>query len=306
MGITNQGTTHPWRIEPVGDRPFTTERFCLLRHNLAGHPLLALDRLRQLANVLLDQGHCRFMPNGTAQDARFEAQKRPIDGRSVDEIFRDIERPGSWIAMYNVEADASYRDFLWETMRSLEPLLAEGETVFDVRGFIFVSAPPSATPFHIDRENNFWLQVRGRKTMGVWDRTDRDVVSAEAVERFILHRTLKDVVMTDDTRRKCTEFDCGPGDGVYFPSTTPHTTRSDRDWVRPGDGISISIGVNFYTNLTRRAAHVHHLNSVLRRLGVRPSYPGESPWVDQVKFPFGSALTACRRRLRGFKTPPGF
>jgi hypothetical protein len=49
------------------------------------------------------------------------------------------------------------------------------------------------TPFHIDRENNFWLQIRGRKTLTLWDHRDRSVVPAEAVERFILFGDLDDV-----------------------------------------------------------------------------------------------------------------
>jgi hypothetical protein len=121
-------------------------------------------------------------------------------------------------------------------------------------GFVFISAPPSVTPFHIDRENNFWLQMKGRKTLNVWEPTDRAVVASSEVDNFILYGS--NVTLREGYKERSHEFDVGPGDGVYFPSTSPHMTRTDNAWVRPGDGVSMSIGVNFYTHRTRRRAYV--------------------------------------------------
>jgi hypothetical protein len=100
-------------------------------------------------------------------------------------------------------------------------------------------------------------------------------------------------------------FDVGPGDGVYFPSTSPHMTRCSPEWTRPGDGVSISIGVVFYTEQTRRAAHVHALNMVMRRFGLTPTEPGESPVLDRVKAPFGRAVIGAKKVLQGYKPMPG-
>ena len=77
-------------------------------------------------------------------------------------------------------------------------------------------------------------------------------------------------------------------------------THSDTSWARPGDGVSISIGVVFYTDVTRRHAHIHALNRVLRRLGVSPRVPGASPLIDGLKGPFANAIAWDMRR-RGFK-----
>ena len=173
-------------------------------------------------------------------------------------------------------------------------------------GFIFISAPPSVTPFHIDRENNFWLQLRGRKTINVWDRMDREVVAAADVENFIVSRSLEKVRLKDEFRGRSFEFDTGPGDGVYFPSTTPHMTRTDTRWARPGDGVSISIGINFYTDTTRRHANVHAFNKVLRRLGMTPRSPGTSDWADGLKYPLGRMAVNLKRLLRRYTPPPGF
>jgi hypothetical protein len=83
-------------------------------------------------------------------------------------------------------------------------------------------------------------------------------------------------------------------------------TRSDPSWTRPGDGVSISIGVVFYTEVTRRAANVHALNLLLRRLGITPRELGESATIDWLKYPFGRVLVWAMRVLRGFKPKPGF
>jgi hypothetical protein len=163
------------------------------------------------------------------------------------------------------------------------------------------------TPFHIDRENNFWLQIQGRKVMNVWDPSDDVVVPAKVREDFIVYAGLDEVRLKPGFVERSHEFDVGPGDGVYFPSTSPHMTRCDRSWVRPGDGVSISIGVVFYTEATRRAANVHAWNQLLRnRFGRTPLPPGESPWLDRLKYPLGRSFIKLRQRFRGHKTQVGF
>ena len=72
-------------------------------------------------------------------------------------------------------------------------------------------------------------------------------------------------------------------------------TRSERDWVTPGDGVAVSIGVVFYTRETLRQARVHLCNHELRRLGLRdPAFPGHRRALDALKEPIGRALAARR------------
>jgi hypothetical protein len=192
-------------------------------------------------------------------------------------------------------------------MNSARDIVEKEEQVFDVRGFIFISAPPSVTPFHIDRENNFWLQVRGRKTLNVWDRFDTEVVARGDVEDFIVYRGLENVRLKDNMLTRSVELDAGPGDGMYFPSTTPHMTRSAAGWTRPGDAVAVSIGIVFYTNVTRRDAYIHTVNRVLRRrFGFNPEPPGKSRFIDALKYPLGRLSVEFRRRYRGYNPPPGY
>jgi hypothetical protein len=284
---------------------FSTHKIGKLHHNFHEHPLMQLPQLADLARRLMPSGKCRFITPGATQASEFMHKADSPDGRGIDDVFRRIQEPGAWVALYNVEIDPTYRAFLDEVQEAAKPLIErEQPGIFNVGGFIFISAPPSVTPFHIDRENNFWLQMHGCKTMNVWDHTDREVVPAKDVEEFIIYGSLERVRLKDGFRERSHEFNTTPGDGIYFPSTSPHMTRSEVDWVTAGDGVSISIGTVFYSDVTRHHARVHQFNQVMRRLGITPRAPGESTMADALKAPFGQLLGMARNRWRGVASPP--
>ena len=177
--------------------------------------------------------------------------------------------------------------------------------MYGVDGFIFISAPPSVTPFHIDRENNFWLQIHGRKTLNVWHNTDRVAVPGQDVNNFIVTRSLANVRLGEGFAARSVELDSGPGDGVYFPSTSPHMTRSDRSWVTPGNGVTVSIGMVFYTSVTRRHAYVHAWNWLLGRAGIASRSPGQGGAIEPLKYALGRSLIWGMKNFRGYKPQAG-
>ena len=296
-----------YRVQPVDPAGFSTFRIHRLRHNFHLHPLLQLPELANLAGELMPSGQCRFVHPRIAQDSAFLHIDQHPDGRDLDEVFQRIEEPGSWIALYNIETIPRYRALLDDILDTVRPIIErEQPGIFNLTGFCFISAPPSVTPFHIDRENNFWLQLHGRKILTVWDASDRGAVPADAVEDFIVKHSSKKVRMTDAGRNSGHAFDSGPGDGVYFPTTSPHTTRSDEGWTTPGNGVSVSLGVTFYTSHTRKLARVHQTNRVLRKyLRRHPTCPGQSPALDAAKSPLGWMLAVTRhfllRQLHAFR-----
>lgn len=293
-------------VRVIGNEPFSSRRITPVRHDFNTHPLMQLPRLAQLARDLMPTGQCRFIRPGSTGASEFWHDPTSPDGRQVDEVFTRIEKPGSWIALYNVETQPAYRGFLDEVVDAMRPLVEpEHPGIFGISGFVFVSAPPSVTPFHIDRESNIWLQISGRKTMHVWDHRDRQAVSAAAVENFIVSRDLSRVRLDDTVMARGRSFAVGPGDGVYWPPTTPHMTATRREWVTPGDAVSVSIGVCFYSASTRHHARVHQFNRLLRRLQLEPTSPGESAWRDAVKAPLGRAFATLATRFRGYDAPPG-
>lgn len=292
-----------WFDEP---HSFDCRKVARLHHSFAEHPLLQLPRLQQLAESLLDNDQCRFIQAEATQASPFNPMRRSPEGRTIADIFARIEEPGSWISMYNVETDPEYHQFLWDALDTVRPLVdVQDPGMFNVGGFIFVSAPPSVTPFHIDRENNFWLQIRGRKHINVWDPADRVAVSQESVEKFITQGNLDEVCFREEIRARSFESDMGPGEGVYMPSTAAHMTQATTDWVRPGDGYAISIAMVFYTRATRRAANLHALNQFLRQRGLAVTPPDISPRLDAIKFPLARSFVLARKWLRGYRLPAG-
>lgn len=306
-----------YRVRPDDPESFSTHKIAALRHNFHQHPLFQVAELAQLAKELVPFNQCRFVRPGISQASSFAHDSRHPDGRSIDEVFQRIEEPGSWVALYNVEVIPRYAKLLASVIDTMRPYVErEQPGIFNVNGFAFISAPPSVTPFHIDRENNFWLQLHGRKTMNVWDHTDRTVVPADAVEDFIVSHSLRKVRFKEEFRARSHQFETKPGDAIYFPSTSPHMTSSDRSWTQPGDGVSISIGVTFYTSTTRKMARVHQVNRLMRKVGMSPAFPGESSFVDAFKAPVGGmvgmvrsslsqAIAPLRRVKLAMKAPPG-
>ncbi len=295
------------RVWPVDPEAFSTDHVHALKHNFHEHPLMQLPALERLAKDLMPTKQCRFIKPGTTQSSAFDHGDKATDGRSLEEVFRRIEETGSWIALYNVQTDPVYKAFVDEVAATMRPFLEpEQPGIYEVGGFIFISAPPSVTPFHIDRENNCWLQVRGRKTMSVWEPTDREAVPSAAVDDFIIHGDLNHVTLREEVRPRSHEFNTGPGDGVYFPMLSPHMTRTDTSWVKPGDGVSISIGVVFYSSLTRRKAYGHAFNRIARRFGLDLQPPTGRSANDMLRSLLGRAVVAVHRRTRGYVPPKGF
>ncbi|MHA7808377.1 MAG: JmjC domain-containing protein [Marinobacter adhaerens] len=294
------------RIWVENESEFSADNISLISHNFQHHPILQLDQLEALAHRLLPQKQCRFINPGAKQNSDFIHHAESPDGRDLSDVFRNISQPGSWVALYNAEADPKYAGLVREALSSVEHLVDRTQPgIFSPQAFIFISAPPSVTPFHIDRENNFWLQIHGRKIMNVWDSHDRNIIPASTVENFIVDKSLHDVNLRDEFMEARHEWDLGPGEGVYFPSTSPHSTRTETSWVTDQDAVSVSIGIVFYTEKTRKDAYVHSANRLLRKLGLTPKSPGDSRF-EYAKFLLGRVLVAVKKRLRNYSPPTGF
>jgi hypothetical protein len=301
MGDCSQFAVAPpatYRVWADDAARFSTFGIAALHHNMHEHPLFQMHELARLAKELVPFSQCRFMRRDVTPASKIAHDALHPDGRSIDECFDRIEELNAWLALYNIEVIPRYQALLDEIVDTMRPQIErEQPGIFRVNGFVFITVPPSVTPFHIDRENNLWLQLHGRKTLNVWDHRDRSIVPAEAVEDFIVSQSLRKVRYKEEFRPLSHEFNAHPGDGVYFPSTSPHMTSSDTAWTSPGDRVSISVGVTFYTSATRNAARIHQVNRVLRKCGLSPAYPGDSPVLDALKAPVGRLVGVARASI---------
>jgi hypothetical protein len=257
-----------------GWRPFA------LRHRLVGHPLFELPRILQLARVLPED---RIEYNAGEVPLTLDPKLTPRTGLSAEETLRRIAECKSWMVLKNIERDPEYQALMNECLdqvHAMEPSLSPG--MREREGFIFVSSPGSLTPFHMDHEQNFLLQIAGSKTMHVLPRSDCPTaapgagsISAQEIERFYTgaHRNL---VFREDYRKNARAFLMTPGVGVHVPPIAPH-------WVQNGPEVSISFSITFQTDETLRSAHAHRFNARLRSMGWNPRPVGRSRMEDRAK-----------------------
>ena len=245
----------------------------MLRHHLAGHFLFSLERLVALSRALPAD---KVEYNAGDLPISVDPAKTPRNGLSPEETIRRIRECRSWLVLKNVERDPAYRVLLERCLAEVNALRGTpAPQMSDRRGFIFVSSPGAVTPYHMDPEENFLLQIRGHKTMHVFDPADRAVLSEQEIERFFsgAHRNL---VFRDECQTRAQAFDLAPGRALHVPQTAPH-------WVQNGPEVSVSFSITFQTQASMRRKHAHRMNARLRRLGVEPRPVGQSPLRDNLK-----------------------
>jgi hypothetical protein len=209
----------------------------------------------------------------------------PRLGRSGAEVLAEIEQNGSWLVLKYVERDPAYAELLDELLDGVSPIVPGGEdTTLGREAFIFVSAPGSVTPAHVDPEHNFLLQVRGSKVMHVGAFDDERTKALE-LERFYAgnHRNIERVPSSLES------VELQPGQGVYVPPSAPH-------WVQNGDAVSVSLSVTWRTKATDRRSRVWAANHELRRRGKDPVAPGVST-LNDVRTLAGLRLGRVRERV---------
>jgi len=248
-------------------RPF------LVRHRLCEHPLLALPKLLELAQTLPAKN---VEYNAGQLPVNCDPQLTPRNGLSIDETIRRIAECKSWMVLKYVESDPSYRDLL---MQCLSEVQVHSEPIRPgmqlPQAFIFLTSPGSVTPYHMDPEHNFLLQVQGSKTVHLFDPRDPNVLTPEELERFYrgAHRNM---VLKEENRAKAWVYDLKPGYGLHFPVTAPH-------FVQNGTDVSISFSITFATPDLERRSILHSVNGYLRDRGLTPAPVGKSAWGDKVK-----------------------
>jgi hypothetical protein len=276
------------------DRDVFREKFnrrhFVFRHHLSDHPLFQLPRLIELA---------RSTAATRADDLYYDAGVQDIGQRwgtapaafPVDETIARIEHAGAWIVLKRADTDSSYAalldrcmsDILEVSGRELERKMRRKEVI------VFITSPNRLTTYHIDSENNFLLQLSGRKEINLFRPDDREVTTEQEVERFYSVDT-NAATYKPHLQHHAEVLMMEPGMGVHIPLNAPH-------WLRNGDNISISVSINYHSHDSERAA-IYRTNHYLRRLGFNPTPPFRSPMLDQLKRPVGVIIGRLNDRFR--------
>jgi Cupin-like domain len=246
-----------------------------LRHHLRDESLLQLDKIRELAGRLETRpGELYGDIDVTRVDQRWDQSARPV--MSFESLVGEIASTNAWIIIRHAELDPRYRSLLDNGMKEIKEAGA-GCLPSEIRkenAIIFVTSPHRISTYHIDRECNFILQIRGDKHIYIFDQNDRDVLPEEELERFWAFDN-NAATYKPQYQDRCQVFHLRPGDGVHVPVNAPH-------WVQNGDEISITLSLNFQFNDMERANR-YRANYYIRRLGITPAPPGKHPMRDSIK-----------------------
>lgn len=278
---------------------FDPMRVMPVHHNLENHPLLQLPALVDVAQRLRDVCTIRYHDDRASFDTSFvnAPASNPVEGRPED-IVRSIESAHAWLALLGVHHDPNYRALMDQVLDSVQPIIERADARMSYRGAdIFIASPGAVTPYHMDHNNSFILQVRGKKLLYVCEPLNRTIVSEDSLELFHGTGDRDLVVYRDEFAEKAHKFNLEPGLGAYMPTTGPH-------WVKNADNVSITISFTFYTDELRRRKLLHRGNYYLRRLGLRPSPVGHSAVQDRVKHAAYQAMFGGRdlfQRIKRFE-----
>lgn len=250
-------------------RPFA------IRHMLAGHPLLTLPRIAKLASDLP-----RDLIEYNSGAANISQDPDKVQSVNLDpvEVVNRIETAGAWMVLKRIEKSPDYRALLEDTLLSVARARGfnslEEAGFSQIEGYLFVSSPNSTTPFHLDGEDNFFVQIHGEKTFAIFDNRDGAIADNAQVE----HCTTKhrNVPYNDSFKSRGVEYHLVDGDGCYVPYQWPH-------WVKTAGSYSISMAVTWKTPEVRRLNDLHTFNSMLRGLGLPQAAPGQNAGWDAVK-----------------------
>jgi len=257
----------------------------LIKHSLCEHPLFDLNRLLQLSRQL--PSHL-IEYNAGELDVNQSPDRTPLNGLSVDETIQRIRECKSWLVLKHVQNDPEYRELLLNCLGQMRPFTEQvAPGMCHPQAFIFLTSPGSVTPYHMDPEHNFLLQVRGRKTIHLFDGRDRRIVSEQDLETFYGGNT-RHMKLADDNRDRGWVFDLKSGSGLHFPVCYPH-------YVTNGDEVSISFSITFRTPDLERRRVVYEANFNSRNRGGQPPAYGSQPWRDSFIF----NTHRLQRKLKG-------
>jgi hypothetical protein len=260
----------------------------VLEHELCGHPLLELPHLIAVAQSFAADHPQRLyytIGNKNLSGGWDYATQRPVPPK---EAIDQIQTANTWLILKGVQILPEYRQLLDQILDEIHA--ASGK---EWRGCttssnmsVIITSPNQITPYHMDADCNYLLQIAGAKTLYVFNGADRNVVTAEELERFYSGQ-INAAQYREASQAGAWRFELTPGRGVHIPVTFPH-------WVENGNNVSISVSINFMF-VDRTEPDIYRINKHLRRLGLNPRLPGESSFSDGAKKLAGKTLRALRR-----------
>jgi hypothetical protein len=262
-------------------------RSFLFRHELSDNPLFAMSSLRDVARRRGDPPADVYWSNAAA--AVTDRWEKGADGRrSLLDTIDTIAGNDALIMLKHVELDPVLAPVLGRLLSSMIALagVRMREDVIVGRATILIAAPHRITAYHLDADTNFLFQIAGDKTFCVFDQCDRTLVSDDELERYY-GGDGNGATFKPERRGEAETYQLRPGLGVHVPSAAPH-------WAQNGNTVSVALSLNYDLRSIQREGRIYALNRRLRRLGLDPRPPGQSPWRDRIKLATIGAVRTLR------------
>lgn len=285
-----QATTPHLGFDATTVRELYNRKPFQIEHSLATHPAFSLDELFRLCrrrpeqDILFRAGN---IPGDTPLETSYLQYKRDLMLADVLDHF--VERQ-AYICINNPERDPEYRPIIEgligevaSQIHDLDPWITWYST------YVFISTRDAVTPYHMDREMNFLLQVRGTKQVYLWDQDDAEIMSPEQKD-LLLSRIGNRPVYQPSFEDKAMLYTLRPGIGVHHPFIAPHR-------VHTAGELSISLALTFRTRQSDMWTDAYRFNARLRKLGLHPSPIGRHAWLDRAKCGLARAGQRVHRLL---------
>jgi len=279
-GKSQRAATAPiLQVDPSAFRGAFNRRSFAFAHTLAGNPLFTLPRLAQLAGRMLAAGdEKKFVALGgesASVASGFNALPR---AQRLTSTIEALPTGRSWVKLSSADVfDPDYRAVLEQILAELAEL--SGSALKDQITWstltVFLASPGIVTPYHIDHESNFLLQIAGEKDLFLFDGGDRTVLTEQEIECFYAG-DFQAARYRAELQPRASAYRLVPGVVAHHPPLAPH-------WVQNGTAVSVSVSIGFCMHPLDRRARVYQVNHYLRRLGLTPTAPGRSAVRDSLK-----------------------
>jgi Cupin-like domain len=256
-------------------------------HSLYQSDLFDLEQLRALAKRLPDAAYYSTANSAVADGWKHLGERRP----SLDATLAMLDETNSLVLLKHCEKDPQWGELFRRLMSEVVEQAGEGlgADLAIGRTTIVISSPRRVTSYHIDAEVNFLLQVRGHKSLHVFNPNDRAVLSDAELEAFY-SGDFDGARYKEEREPDAAVYRLEPGKGVHLPLHAPH-------WAQNLDDVSVGVSLNFNLRSGARLAKLYKMNNRLRKAGLRPVPPGISPWRDGIKLAAFAGLESARSLL---------
>ncbi|MES2392831.1 MAG: hypothetical protein V4555_14390 [Acidobacteriota bacterium] len=158
-----------------------------IAHTLKDHPLFQLSALAELAqrvaarrNPHMSGGDVYFNEGAIDAGAKPNYDRPESERAAAAELVRKIEQAEAWVILKHIEREEGYRQIMEATVCDALSLAGErGRRLLRrikwFEAIVFITSPNRVTEYHIDRECSWIFQIRGDKTINLFDRADKDV-----------------------------------------------------------------------------------------------------------------------------------